>query len=425
MEDFTPHELRLMEKMTPQHRALMAKLNQKERASLAENVKPEDVDLIQSWIGTDEEIERMLFWDKWGKYDDPEWHSLEPVDDVTAVLYDKARARFREMRREAVEIQRRSDLTLYSQFNDGLLFTGLAGAVRCNREGVHDEEGGFFRGVEWRCVGSVEEFVNSITLMPHGEKDFRVHFGSDVEGRAAGIWVYTGDTHSLLQLAQLSQKILPRDGYETRVSDKKANIISLDPREIRKAAMGEGKVDYGEELNLKASVDARDPDESIEAAARLSKRLYERFGLEIECHHIGKKYGNFYIMRDENFERLLPETPVDHRGLILITATLICRRCRREIEEFRDLARSYPEARIALVNLASPQFKFYERVFGDMGSGDSDRFRKTAAGVTPFIIIYTPDEKGILRYREYVSTGKAENTPSIRNNLQIFDKYFK
>jgi len=50
-----------------------------------------------------------------------------------------------------------------------------------------------------------------------------------------------------------------------------------------------------------------------------------------------------------------------------------------------------------LVNLASPQSKFYERVFGDMGGGDANNFRKTAAGVTPFIIVYSADENGILK----------------------------
>jgi len=425
MNDFTPHELALMERMTPQHRDLMPKLTRKERASLAQNVRPEDIELIQSWIGTDQEIGGMLFWDRGGKYDDPEWQSLEPLDEVTGLLYQRARDRLKELRRLAVEIQRRSDLTLYSQFNDGLLFTGMAGAVRCNREGVEDEDGRFFKGVELRCIGSVEEHINSISIIPQDSGDFRVHFGGVVDGRARGIWVYTGDTHSLLQLAQLSEKILPRDGYETAVSDREGNILRLDPREIRRAAMGDGKVDYGEELNLRAYTGARGADEAIEAAVRLSKRLYERLGLEIECYHIGKKYGNFHIVRDENFDRFLPSAPVRHKGLVLITATLVCRRCRREIEEFRDLAKSYPEAVIALVNLSSPQFKFYERVFGDMGGGDPDRFRKTAAGVTPFIIIYTPDSEGILQFREYISTAKAENTPSIRNNLQILDKYFK
>jgi hypothetical protein len=94
------------------------------------------------------------------------------------------------------------------------------------------------------------------------------------------------------------------------------------------------------------------------------------------------------------------------------------------MNEFRDLAKYYPHIKAVLVNLSSPQFKFYERVFGDMGDGDPDNFRKTAAGVTPFIIIYAADKDGILRFAEYVSTGKAENTPSIRESTHILDKYF-
>jgi hypothetical protein len=157
----------------------------------------------------------------------------------------------------------------------------------------------------------------------------------------------------------------------------------------------------------------------------LSFRFYERYGLETEGYKIGRKYGNFFIMRDDNFEQFLRETPVKEKGLILITATLACRRCRREIKEFRDFARAYPSMKAVLVNLASPQSKFYERVFGDMGGGDANNFRKTAAGVTPFIIVYSADESGILRYREYISTRKAENTPSLLKCMPRLQAYFQ
>ena len=424
-QDFTPHELALMEKMTPQHKALMPKLTAKERQSMAQNVKPEYIDLIQSWIGTDEEIEKMLFWDRGAKFDDPDWQSLEPVDDVSAHLYKKAKAHFEALKREAVEIQRRSDLTLYSQFNTGLLFTGLAGAVRCNEKGDPHGEGRFFKGIEWRCIGSVEENFNSVTIYPQDSGQLVVHLGSRLENTPQGLWAYTGDSHSLLQLAQTSEKVLPKHGFQTMVRDAADNHFQLDPKEIRKSAMGEGeKLTYGDELKLFASLEAPNIDESIKAADTLSHRFYERFGLETECYKIGKKYGNFFIMREENFDQVLPDTPVEDKGIILLTATLVCRRCRREMDEFRDLAKNYPHVRAYLVNLSSPQFKFYERVFGDMGGGDVDNFRKTAAGVTPFIIVYKGDEKGILRFQEYISTGKEENTLSIRENMAKLNEYF-
>ncbi len=426
MNEFTPHELELMEKMTPQHKGLMPKLNAKERKSLAENVTLENIEIIQSWIGTDEEIQRMLFWDRGGKFDDPEWQNLEPVDEATASLYEKARVHFAQLRVEAVESQRRSDLTLYSQFNTGLLFTGLAGALRCDKNGNPDEEGSFFKGVEWRCIGSVEENINSITLFPLDSGDYDVHLGRRHHQEAQGIWVNTGDSHSLLQLGQLSEKVLPKNGFETLVKDPAGKRLELDPRALRRAVMGDGeKVYYGQELKLYASARAEDAEKAMEVADTLAYRFYERFGLETECYKIGKKYGNFFIMREDNFERFLPSTPVEEKGLVLLTATLVCRRCRREIEEFRDLAKHYPQIKCALVNLNSPQFKFYERVFGDMGGGDPDEFRKTAAGVTPFIILYAPDENGVLQLAEYIATGKAENTPSIRNNMHVLDRYFK
>jgi hypothetical protein len=426
MEAFTPHELSLMEKMTPEHKALMSKFSAKEKKSLAQNVTEENIEIIQSWIGTDEEIERMLFWDKGGKFDDPEWKSLKPVDETTSLLHGQAVTHFEQLKKEAVEGQRRSDLSLFSQFNTGLLFTGLAGGVRCDDKGNPDEAGRFFKGIEWRCIGSVEENINSITIFPLVSGGFEIHFGNRENDESKGIWVYTGDSHSLLQLATVSEKVLPKHGFETVVRDAAGKVLTLDPKAVRKAAMGDGeKLDYGDELNLHASLKADGIDQALEAADRLSHRFYERFGLETECYKFQKIYGNFFITRDENFDSFLPATPVeDGKGLVLLTATLVCRRCRREMDEFRDLAKFYPNIRAALVNLSSPQFKFYERVFGDMGGGDPDNFRKTAVGVTPFIIIYTPDEKGVLRFAEYISTGKAENTPSIRNNMSILDKYF-
>ncbi len=424
MEDFTAHELTLMEKMTPQHKGLMQKLSPQERKSMAENVKLEKIDLIQSWIGTDQEIEDLLFWDKGGKFDDPEWQKLKPLDGTTAALLEEAKEHFAQLKAKAVESQRRSDLTLYSQFNDGLLFTGLAGAVRCNSAGKRDDEGEYFRGIEWRCIGSVEEDINSITVYPVSSTEYEVHFGSRLNGEGSGILVNTADSYSLLQLVQLSDKVLPQQGFATKVTNEGGEALALDARAIRKAA-GEGeRLSYGDELRLFASVRVEGVRKALEMADQLSFRFYERYGLETEGYKIGRKYGNFFIMRDDNFEQFLPETPVKDKGLILITATLACRRCRREIKEFRDFAKAYPNVKSVLVNLASPQSKFYERVFGDMGGGDANNFRKTAAGVTPFIIVYSADENRILKYREYISTGKAENTPSLLKSMLRLEPYF-
>lgn len=425
MEEFTSHELALMEKMTPQHKALMEKLSPQERKSMADNVKLDNIDLIQSWIGTDQEIEDLLFWDRGGKFDDPEWQRLKPLDGTTAALLQEAEGHFAQLKQRAVESQRRSDLTLYSQFNDGLLFIGLAGGVRCDPTGRRDDRGEYFRGIEWRCIGSVEDDINSIAICPVSSTWYDIHFGSRMNGEGAGILVNTADSYSLLQLVQLSEKVLPQHGFKTKVTNEKGEALTLDARAIRKAA-GEGeRLSYGNELRLFASARVEGVKQALDLADQLSFRFYERYGLETESYKIGRKYGNFFIMRDDNFEQFLPETPVKDKGLILITATLACRRCRREIKEFRDVARAYPSMKAVLVNLASPQSKFYERVFGDMGGGDATNFRKTAAGVTPFIIVYSADESGILKYGEYISTRKAENTPSLLKNMPRLQAFFQ
>ncbi len=425
MDHLTSHEIALVEKMSPQNRELAYRLSKEERESLEKNVDEDALRLIESWLGTKEDIEKILFWDRGGKYDDPDWKSLEPVDEKSRKLFEETKEHYEQLRDQAVEVQMRSDLTLYSQFNPGLLFTGMAGAVRCNSIGKEESGGRYFRGVELRCIGSVEENINSVTIYPTGEASLEVHFGSRIIGKPQGIIVNSGDSFSLTQLARLVGKDLPALGCLAFLEDLKGNRVSIDARAVRKAARRGDPLQYGPELVLHATLRAHSIGEAINAAKNLSRSFYERFGLETECFKIGKKYKNFFIMRDDNFDLLLPQTPVRIRGLVLFTATLVCRRCRREIEGFRDFAKSYPDVTFALVNLASPQSKFYERVFGDMGGGNPKEFRDRAQGATPFTIIYLPDKDGILRFAEYYGTGKAEAPPSIGKCLELFNKYFR
>ena len=154
----------------------------------------------------------------------------------------------------------------------------------------------------------------------------------------------------------------------------------------------------------------------------LATQYHKRFGLEVECWNIGRKYGNFHILRDDNFEKMFERAAANKKGLVLLTATLVCRRCRREMEGFRDMARGNPDMDFALANLNSPLFKFYDRVFGDMsGGGDADEFRKSAAGVTPYIILYKTGGAGELEYVTYYGTGKAEATPTHFDGQDMID----
>ena len=428
MNNLSPQENWIRDKLIPAHRALIPRLTPKELRSMEQHVTPDNIELIQSWIGTDLEIRDMLFWDRGGKYDDPEWKALKPVDDRTAELFRKSRKFVDRLMNKAVEIQRRSDLTLLSQFNDGLLFTGTAGAVRCSSDGKQNDKGGYFKGVELRCVGSVGDHINSITLYPLANGEIDVHFGGRFNKQAGGICIYTGDSHSLLQLAQLTIRGFPKFEIQSSITDLEGHIQVLDPKAIRKAMMTEDEpmLEHPHEMLLFAGRREQDIDKALETASNLSRTVYERLGLEIECYKIGKKYPNFVIMREENTNHFLPPSkPVSNSGLVMITATNVCRRCRRELKGFQNFAHNYPDVTFALVNLSSPQFKFYERVFGDMGDGDPNQFRKTATGVTPFIIVYAPDQNGILKFSEYYSTGKAEDTPSVESCLEMFGRYFR
>jgi hypothetical protein len=422
-KDFTTLELELMENMTSLHKALMPKLTDKERQSMAENVKPEYVDLIQSWIGTDGEIEKLLFWGKGGKFDDPEWQNLKPVDEKTAQLFNKAHKRFRELKKEAIEIQRRSDLALYSQFNTKLLFTGITGAFRCNNLGKVDDKGYFFEGVELRCIGSVGEDPNCVTVVPVRSSEYEVYLGRRTEHGIVGTWIYTGDSYSLLQLDKLIRDYVTY-GFDVKLRSPTGLDVLLDPKGIRRASKRGESTGYYKELILYASIRLQDMEKALESAEYLSHRLYYRFGLEIECYKIGKKYGNLFIVRNDNFDDFLSGSPVTNKGLVFLTATFECRRCKRELEAFQMMAKSYPDITFALVNIATPQFKFYERVFGDMGGGDPDKFRYSAVGSTPFIIIYKPDQNGILQFAEYYGTEKQEAPPSFEECVYLIQKHF-
>jgi len=410
-------------KLTAQHAAMLDELTPEDQVSMAKNVTPENIDIIQEWIGTDEEIERMLFWYKAGKFDDPEWHKLEPADEASRALYDKARVHFEELRKQAVRSQRRADLALHSQFNFGLLYTGFAPAVRCNPDGSANAQGTHFCGVEWRLVGSVEDIAHSITMFPLSDSDFEVHFGARVDDAAQGVPIYTGDSYTVTQVDYF-MKTLSRLGYELVLKDTSGNVITLpESREIRRRAMKGEDLGVPPEVVLCASKRADSAQAAIETSDELATYYYQRFGLEVECWNIGKKYGNFYILRDDNFEQTF-ENAAKKKGLVLLTATLVCRRCRREMEGFRDMARDNPEMDFALVNLNSPLFKFYDRVFGDMSGGKgADEFRKTAAGVTPYIILYKTSDNGQLEFVTYYGTGKADETPTHLDGQAMMDYY--
>ena len=214
------------ENMRAEYIALLPLLTSEERASFEENVTPEFMSRIGTWLGTREEIEHILFWDRGGKYEDSLWKGLEPVDQETERLFVKVGERLETWRQRAVESQLRSDLTLYSQFNDGLLFTGLSGAVRCDKRGEEDRaNGGYFRGIELRCIGSVEDEINFIRILPLEGGAFEVHLGSHPSGKTPGMRVYSGDSYALLQLEKLISRDFSKAEWQAELLEPRGNKV--------------------------------------------------------------------------------------------------------------------------------------------------------------------------------------------------------
>ncbi len=417
-------EQAIVGRMKPEHQALMKEITEEDRGSMLKNVKPEKVAKIEGWIGTNQEIEAMLFWVRGGKFDDPAWKALKPADESSRILMEKASAHARSLRALAVKKQKIADLTLRSAFNEGLLYQGLAGAVRVSAAGAPDERGDRFKGVEFRLTGSIDELVQSLTIWPDAG-GFEVALGARKDGAAAGIPVFTGDVHSALQLAQLLQRNYAKLGLACKVANADGKAVEVDAKVLRKAAATGGDLGLGAVSTLFASKKVATVEEALSLSDQMIAAYYDRFGLEVECWNIGRKFGNFFLLRDDNFDTFIAPTKVrDGKGLVMLTATLVCRRCRREIQSFYEMAKSYPKLNFALVQLNSPQFKFYERVFGDMGGGNPDEFRKNAAGVTPFIILYKPDASGALKFAEYYGTDKDAFTPEYKEAQALFRKHF-
>lgn len=414
--EFNEHDQEIIAMMKPEHQALMQDIGPEHLKSFGKNVKTSNIGKIESWVGSDEELEQVLFWFKDGKFDDPAWQSLKPCCKECEELLPKAKQHLADLKKLAIKNQKVNDLTLFSAFNPGLLFSGVAPAVK-----VRDDQ---FCGVEFRLIGSVPGVTDSLTIMPV-DGGYEVGFGASVDGKLDGVKVYCGDNYSLLQLCGLIERRLGKIGAEVSVKDEKGNEAQYDVRELRKTGANSVTMGWGEFLTLYTSKKAATVEEALQTADQLATFFYDRFGLERECVNNGRAFGNFGVLRDENFDQFIEKPAAGKKGFVMLTATLVCRRCRREMKAFHELAKRFPHIQFCLVNLNSPLSKFYERVFGDMGGGNADDFRKNAAGVTPFTIIYSPNADGKLEYREYYGTEKAEACPELEHQIELIEKYIK
>ncbi len=417
MIEFSELEVNLMQKMSEQNKAYMNKLNADERKSMEKYVTVDNLAEVEEMIGSDENIAQVLFWDKGGKFNDEQWQNPTPAEDRDLELAEYLKTKYLALKNLAVEIQRRSDLTLYSQFNDGLLFTGTAPAVKVTES--------TYTGIELRLIGSALDNYNSVSIIPLND-GYKVHFGSSINGTAQGMTVNSGDAFTLIQLATLVNKDIPKADLTCTLKDLDGNDVELDAKIVRRAAKEGGSLNFPTEMKLFSERVVATKEEAYDLAAKMSKIVYERFGIESEVFNIGRQYGNFCLARQEDFEQFMESVKnSDKDGLVFFTATLVCRRCRREVEGFAELAHKYPNVQFALVNLNAPHSKFHDRVYGDIAGGDADKFVSVAQGVTPFTVIYTPNDSGNLEYREYFATGKTKPVPTIEYACSILDKYFK
>lgn len=417
MIEFSEHEKALMQIMSEQNKAYMSQLNDGERKSMEKYVTVENLAEVEDMIGTDQQMEDLLFWDKGQKFNDKDRQQLTPAGPKDSELMEYAKQKYLELKKLAVEVQRKSDLTLFSQFNEGLLFTGVAPAVKVDENS--------FTGVELRLIGSALDNYNSITIIPE-EDGYKVHLGANVNGIAQGVIVNGSDAFTLIQLAVLVNKDMAKADLECSLQDMDGNDVAYEAKTIRRAAKKGEAIDLPSQMKLFCEQVVATKEEAFALASKISRISNERFGIEAEVFNIGRQYGNFSLARQEDFQEFMQSTKKSGKnGIVFFTATLVCRRCRREVEGFAELSHKYPNVQFALVNLNAPHSKFHDRVYGDIAGGDADKFVSVAQGVTPFTVIYTPNANGELEYREYFATGKTEPVPTLEYACSVLDKHFK
>ncbi|MCB2191051.1 MAG: hypothetical protein KQI62_05765 [Deltaproteobacteria bacterium] len=402
-----------------ENRALLDQLSEAESASLAKYVDEQNVEDVQAAIGSDQEIEQVLFWDGGGKFDDPAWQDLVPLNEPNRELWNQATALFLAKRKEAVACQRRSDLTLLSQFNPGLIFTGLTGALRCDESGRPDPDGACFQGVEFRLTGSIGEQANSLSVVGREAGGWEVMLGTPT---SPGMRLNLGDGYSQLQVAQLLGRDLPKSGLSGSLRGLDGAPVECELKAVRKKVRQGLDSGLPTQARLHLGLEVSSAGDALSQAENIAQTIYKRLGLELEIASLARQYGNFHLVRNENFDSFM-EAGEGCPGVVFLTATLECRRCRRELPLFKQMAARYPAVKFGLVNMNAPHANFHERVFGDMAGGDANRFVQTADGATPFTIVYTPEQGGGMAYRGHIATPKDQRPPSSQDVLALLDRH--
>jgi hypothetical protein len=372
-------------------------------------ITPEIKAAIERWIGDDRTIENCLFWNR---LPENRLDSLRPVNEKTRDLKDKGVLHFEKLKKEAIAQQRECDRTLKSVFLDRLLYTDVTAGEQCSQEGAADQKGEYFRGIAFRLIGSIDEHGNFVKIMPAADSSFEVFLSVEVK---------SDDSHSALQLAQLSANDLKKLGLSNTVLNHKNEPVVLDPRAMRKAMSRGEKPGLGKTARLEVKKNAPSVDQALALSDQLSKAYLQRFGLEAEYFNMGRKLPNVHILREDNFNALFSSD----KPLLIITSTLVCRRCRREIPGVYALAGRYPQVNFALAQLTSPIQSFKKRVFaGDIGRGSMEGFKAHAKGATPFTIAYRPGNGSQLTYAGYLSSEAHEAIPPLAETEAFLKRAF-
>ena len=320
---------------------------------------------------------------------------LEPVNDQTRELVDRAKTHAAQLVKEAISFQDKANRLGKSKFNPANLYCAIAPSQRCTQEGTPDENGGFFRGVQLTISSSVEE-VEDYATIDYVDGKYVSHLGRRVGEETQGLLVNTQDDYNKTRLERPIVGGLKLKGFGPELAPVSDT-----------------------EMLIKASKEAKTALDALKAADGMVSVYLSKVGLEGKVYNLIKQRENVIEMTDDNMDQYVKtdEQPQDSypEKLVIVTATRICRRCTQEFNWlFRAFTQEHPDVLFAIAFVDKPKLRFMPKVL-DQDCGDV----RTSGKVTPFIIFYKQGE-----FCEYVATKKADQPPSKESVEEAMQRSF-
>ena len=321
---------------------------------------------------------------------------LQPVDDQTRELGDRARTHVEQLLKDANAFQEKSNRIHKSRFNPSNLYCALGYSQRCTEDGTPDEAGTCFQGVELTLSSSVEDVKDYVTICySPDDGQFITHLGRRVAGEPQGVLVNTQDKYNTTRLERPIMGGLKLKGFKPELKPASDNETVLFAAKQSKTAL-----------------------DALKAADGMVSVYLSKVGLEGKVYNLIKQRPNMVEITDDTMGQYIKMDDEPHESysdIIIVTATRICRRCTSEFNWlFRGFTREHPDTLFGIAFVDKPKLRFMPKVL-DQDCGDV----RMSGKVTPFIIFYKQGQ-----FCEYVATKKVDAPPSKESVVAAMQRSF-